>query len=50
MIADLLLALASIAVLVSPLILEAGFNYEHRRSLDSRARTWKDEFRDELPS
>ncbi len=40
MIPDLLLAFASVAVLLSPLLLEVGLNYELRRNMDEQDESW----------
>ncbi len=46
MIPDLLLALASVAVLLSPLMMDAGLKWDLRRSMKSA----KNSRNDELPS
>lgn len=40
MITDLLLALASVAVLLSPFVMEAGYSLELRRSTEERKAPW----------
>jgi hypothetical protein len=42
MIPDLLLALASIAVLLSPFFIDAGRNYESRKSREAKQAFWND--------
>ena len=42
MIPDLLLALASVVVLVSPLLLDAGKHYEFRKSQEDKQAFWND--------
>jgi hypothetical protein len=42
MIPDLLLALASVAVLLSPFFIDAARNYEFRKSLAAREAFWND--------
>jgi hypothetical protein len=46
MIPDLLLALASVAVLLSPFLVEAGMNYELRKNTETQEPSWNKE----LPS
>ncbi len=46
MIPDLLLALASVAVLLSPLFIEAGRSYEFQKSKETKETFWDEE----LPS
>jgi hypothetical protein len=46
MIPDLLLALASITVLLSPFLVEAGMNYELRKNTETQEPSWNKE----LPS
>jgi hypothetical protein len=46
MIPDLLLAFASVAVLLSPVVLDAGLHFELRKEPDKKAACWEKE----LPS
>lgn len=46
MIPDLLLTLASVAVLLSPLLMEACLSYELRRNTEGQDQSWNDK----LPS
>jgi hypothetical protein len=46
MLPDLLLAFASVAVLLSPVVVDAGLHFELRREPDKEADCWEEE----LPS
>ncbi len=46
MIPDLLLAVASVAVLLSPVIVDAGLSFESRKAVDKHEDCWEKE----LPS
>jgi hypothetical protein len=43
MIPDLLLAFASVAVLLSPVVVDAGIHFELRRDPDKEADCWEEE-------
>ena len=42
MIPDLMLAIASVAVLLSPFLLDAGRNYEYRKREEGKEPFWND--------